>query len=226
MNAFQRFGWSSSPAPGHDPGNVDAVKSKLDLGRLGSGLDGARVTPLHIAALASILASGHWIEPWWIDRIVDGYGRSLELPSRTPERGVISPEVAHRLRSMMVATTTRGTAKSAFRTRRGRPLLGEIEVAGKTGNLTGGDPFGRYEWFLGLAPAEDPTIAVVVLQLQSNLWWSRSSELGAKLLREVFCDEKTCRAELSNRFTGDLDEWTAPILISNREQRSGITLSD
>lgn len=217
MTAFERFGWSRSPAPGHDAGQIDAVKSKLDLGRLGSGLDGARVTPLHIAGLASILTDGRWIEPWWIDRVVDVHGRSLELPSRDTER-VLSSETAHRLRSMLVATTTRGTARRAFRTRRGRPVLGDIEVAGKTGNLTGGEPFGRYEWFLGLAPAENPTIAVVVLQLQNNLWWSRSSELGAKILSSIFCDGKKCREDLASRFTGDLGASTAPILISHIEQ--------
>jgi cell division protein FtsI/penicillin-binding protein 2 len=130
---------------------------------------------------------------------------------------VLPQKVADRLRSMLVATTTSGTAKRAFRTRRGRPLIPGIDVAGKTGNLTGGDPFGRYEWFLGLAPAEAPTIAVVVLQVQSNLWWSRSSELAAKVLQKVFCEAKRCQARLADRWTGDLDDWTAPLLISELE---------
>jgi hypothetical protein len=91
-------------------------------------------------------------------------------------------------------------------------------VAGKTGNLTGWDPFGRYEWFVGLAPAEDPKIAVVVLQLQSNLWWSKSSELAARVLQKVFCDRAGCRPERADRWTGDLGELTAPLLISNLER--------
>jgi len=212
--AFERFGWLAPPAPGHEAGRIEEIKSELDLGRLGSGLDGIRVNPLHIASLASILTSGRWIESWWVDRVVDSSGRSVRLPPHAPARQVISKEIADKLRSMMVGTTTRGTAKSAFHTRRGRSLLGNIDVAGKTGNLTGSDPYGRYEWFLGLAPAEDPKIAVVVLQLQSNLWWSRSSELAAKVLRSVFCDKKGCRSSLSDRFTGDLSGWTDPLLIS------------
>ena len=116
---------------------------------------------------------------------------------------------------MLVSTTKRGTAKSAFRNRRGRPLLGSIDVAGKTGNLTGRDPYGRYEWFLGLAPAEDPKIAVVVMQLQSNLWWARSSELAAEILRTVFCERRSCRAELADRWTGDLGSWASPLLVSD-----------
>jgi len=225
-HTFERFGWLSSPAPGHEPGRVEEVTTKLELGRLGSGLDGIFVNPLHVATLASILTDGRWIEPWWVDRIVDVHGRSLEGPQRRPPRRVISQDVADRLRGMLVATTKMGTAKSAFRSRRGRPLIPGIEVAGKTGNLTAGEPFGRYEWFLGLAPADDPTIAVVVLQVQSNLWWSRSTELAAKIMRDVFCDAGRCDESLANRWTGDLGEWVSPILISELEERALLSRAD
>tara|TARA_B110000305_G_C19079685_1_gene465606 strand:- start:309 stop:650 length:342 start_codon:yes stop_codon:yes gene_type:complete len=94
-------------------------------------------------------------------------------------------------------------------------VLGDVKVAGKTGNLTGQDPYGRYEWFVGLAPADDPRIGVVVLQLQSNLWWKKSSELAANILKEVFCDRNGCRAQLADRWTGDLGLDVAPIRISN-----------
>jgi peptidoglycan glycosyltransferase len=223
---FERFGWLAPPAPGHDAGRIDSTSTDLDLGRLGSGLAGVRVNPLHVASLASVLTDGRLLEPWWIDRVVDAHGQSLELPERAAERRVLPEKVADRLRSMLVSTTTRGTAKRAFRTRRGRPLLPGIDVAGKTGNLTGGDPYGRYEWFLGLAPAEDPTIAVVVLQVQSNLWWSHSSELAANVLRKVFCDSKGCLADLADRWTGDLGEWTTPLLISELERGPLVSRAD
>lgn len=213
-SAFQKFGWLDLPAPGHEAGRLGEIETKLDLGRLGSGLDGIRVNPLHVASLATILTHGRWIEPWWIDRVVDVAGRSVSLPPRAASRRVVSRKVADRVRSMMIETTTRGTAKSAFRTRRGRRLLGAVDVAGKTGNVTGNDPYGRYEWFLGLAPAASPTIAVVVLQVQNNLWWSRSSELAAEVLRTVFCDAAGCRSSLADRFTGDLSGWTVPRLNS------------
>jgi cell division protein FtsI/penicillin-binding protein 2 len=223
---FERFGWLAPPAPGHDAGHIASISTDLELGRLGSGLAGVSVNPLHVATLASILTTGRLIEPWWIDRVVDTRDRSLELPGRVAERRVLSQKVADRLRSMLIATTTVGTAKRAFRTRRGRPLIPGIDVAGKTGNLTGGDPFGRYEWFLGLAPAEAPTIAVVVLQVQSNLWWSRSSELAAKVLKTVFCEGKHCQARLADRWTGDLADWTAPLLISELERHTPVSRSD
>ena len=214
-STFERFGWLSPSAPGHAPGRIELIETRLDLGRLGSGLDGLRVTPLHVASLTGILTDGRLIEPWWVDRVVDQNGRSVPLPDRAAPRQVLPFERAEALREMMVATTTRGTAKSAFRTRRGRYVLGDVKVAGKTGNLTGQDPYGRYEWFVGLAPADDPRIGVVVLQLQSNLWWKKSSELAANILKEVFCDRNGCRAQLADRWTGDLGLDVAPIRISN-----------
>jgi len=219
---FERFGWLDAPAPGHIAGRIKTISTKFELGRLGSGLAGIEVNPLHIASLASVLTKGLLIEPWWIDRIVDSRGRSLALPRRPEARRVLSQSVADHLRSMLIATTKKGTAKRAFRTRRGRASLPGIDVAGKTGNVTGGEPFGRYEWFLGLAPAEAPTIAVVVLQVQSNLWWSRSSELAAKILHTVFCEGERCQAGLADRFTGDLGASIAPLLISELERQPQI----
>ncbi len=215
LSSIEAFGWLASPGPGHAPGSADAGKSDYDLGRLGCGLAGSRITPLHGAQLAATLASGQQIEPWWVDRVVDGKGRGLALPPRPRPRRVISAETAEELRSMLVRTTTHGTARSAFRDRRGRPKLRDIKVAGKTGNLTGGKPYGRYEWFVGLAPAADPVIAIAVLQLQSNLWWSKSSELAADVLESIFCERGRCEPEYAHRYTGDLGSATGPVLLSD-----------
>jgi cell division protein FtsI/penicillin-binding protein 2 len=215
LSTIEDFGWLDSPAPGHAAGSVDPGKTDYDLGRLGCGLAGARITPLHAVQLAATLASGEQIEPWWVDRVVDGRGHSLQLPERHQPRRVISDETAEELRSMLVRTTTHGTARSAFRDRRGRPKLRDIKVAGKTGNLTGGKPHGRYEWFVGVAPASKPTVAIAVLQLQSNLWWSKSSELAADVLQEIFCDRGRCEASHADRFTGALGSAAAPVLLSD-----------
>lgn len=200
LSALERFGWLSEPAPGHEAGTASMGDDDYDLGRLGCGLAGCRITPLHAAQLAGSLAHGELVDPWWVDRVVDVHGRSLPLPSRPHPRQIMRPNLANELRKMLVRTTTRGTARSAFRDRRGRSRLGEIRVAGKTGNLTGDEPQGRYEWFIGVAPADAPTVAVAVLQLQSDLWWVRSSEIGADVLKAIFCEKRDCRPELAFRY--------------------------
>lgn len=214
ISALKRFGWTRSPAPGHERGTVDAGDDEYDLGRLGCGLAGSRITPLHAAQLASILSSGKRIEPWWVERVIDRAGFELAIPEPPEASQVLSLEFAAELRQMLVRTTTRGTARSAFRDKRGRPKLGEIKVAAKTGNLTGSRPSGRYEWFLGVAPADDPRVAVVVLQLQDNLWWKKSSELGADVLAKIFCERGRCLADNADRFTGGISGSAVPVSIA------------
>jgi cell division protein FtsI/penicillin-binding protein 2 len=201
LAALDRFGWLREPAAGHAAGSATAGDDDYDLGRLGCGLAGCRITPLHAAQLAASLAHGELVEPWWVERVVDVHGRSQAQPLRRPRQRIMTEELATELREMLVRTTTKGTARSAFRDRRGRPRLGEIRVAAKTGNLSGEEPSGRYEWFVGVAPAQAPTVAVAVLQLQGDLWWVRSSEIAADVLAEIFCSERRCRASLAGRFS-------------------------
>jgi hypothetical protein len=101
---------------------------------------------------------------------------------------------------MLVETTTRGTARRAFRQRNGRPLLGAIQVAGKTGSLSGTDPKGRYEWFIGVAPAEAPRIAIAVLVVQERVWWRNASQIASDVLQRVFCVGGRCDLENAGRY--------------------------
>jgi cell division protein FtsI/penicillin-binding protein 2 len=106
---------------------------------------------------------------------------------------VLTADLAAELREMLVDTTRRGTARSAFRDPRGRPLLGPVRVAGKTGSLSGHDPDGRYEWFAGIAPADEPEVAVAVVLVQGDLWWRNASQVAAATLKAHFCPDRTCR---------------------------------
>lgn len=201
MEALDRFGWLDSPAPAHAAGQADPGSEPYDLGKLGSGLAGTRITPLHAAQLASVLVHGELIAPRWVERVTDVSGeRELRVPAPTTPRRVLSPQLTDELRGMLVETTRSGTARRAFRTRSGHPLLGSVQVAGKTGSLSGKDPDGRYEWFMGVAPADDPRIAVASVVVQDALWWRTSSQIAADVLREVFCDRHTCGPELAERF--------------------------
>jgi hypothetical protein len=74
-----------------------------------------------------------------------------------------------------------------------------VQVAGKTGSLSGTDPKGRYEWFIGVAPAEAPRIAVAVVVVQRARWWRNASQVASEVLRGVFCDRGVCRADAALR---------------------------
>lgn len=198
IDAIDRFGLLRAAAPAHPPGVVsDPGDDRLELGQLGSGLDGLRITPLHAIQLAGILAHGRRVSPTWV---------SDASPTGEAER-VLTEDLSRELRDMLVETTRRGTARKAFRTRRGRPLLQGIQVAGKTGSLNGRNPDGRYEWFIGVAPAENPTLAVATVAVQGPLYWMSASQMAAEVLKAAFCPKGVCRPELVlNRPTRTKDQ--------------------
>jgi membrane peptidoglycan carboxypeptidase len=206
VDAITRFGWLSEPAPAHPAGSVDPGEDRYDVGRLGCGLAGSRITPMHAAQLAATLARGELVAPHWIESVYDADGREMLLPANPTPRQVMTPELADELRAMLTDTTLKGTARSAFRKRNGKPLLGPVKVAGKTGSLSGTDPKGRYEWFVGAAPADNPEIAVAVLLVQSDRWWRNASQIAAEVLQGVFCEGRKCRPELVARWVSTQTE--------------------
>jgi hypothetical protein len=200
LSAIARFGWLDPPARAHAAGGADPGQEPYDLGRLGCGLAGSRITPLHAAQLAATLVHGELVAPRWVERVVDASDRELDLPAQPAPRRVLDPDLTQELRAMLVDTTQLGTARRAFRGRGGKPLLGPVSVAGKTGSLSGKSPDGRYEWFIGVAPADSPRIAVATLIVQDALWWRTASQIAADVLRAVFCDRNGCRPENVDRY--------------------------
>ncbi len=200
IEAIGRFGWLSVPAPAHASGEADPGQGRFGTGRLGCGLAGCRITPLHAAQLAASLAHGELVAPRWIERVWDPDGRELALPQAAPGREVLSPALTEQLREMLVETTKSGTARRAFRKRNGQPLLGSVTVAGKTGSLSGKNPDGRYEWFIGVAPADEPRVAIATVVVQRQRFWRTASQVAAGVLEGVFCERGRCDAARVSRF--------------------------
>jgi TonB family protein len=105
---------------------------------------------------------------------------------------VWAPEVTDELRKLMIGVTERGTARSAFLGRGGKPLLGPIQVSGKTGSLNGTNPAGSYSWFIGVAPADEPRLAIAVVVVNQPPSHTSASKIAASTLHAVFCDEGAC----------------------------------
>ncbi len=214
LDVIRRFGLLEAPGPAHAAGQaVDPGLDPFQLGRLGCGLAGCRITPLHAAQIASAVADGEVRPARWIARVVDGSGRDLTLPDAVEPRRVLSAPLAARVRAMMVETTTRGTARRAFHPR-GRPLLPGIQVAGKTGSLSGTDPAGRYEWFIGVAPADAPRVAVAVVLVQGQVWHRSASQVSAQVFRELFCTGHACSREAVTRWLPQRAPKPAPMRMA------------
>lgn len=205
LGAIDRFGMLTAPALGHPGGRAAEPDDELALGQLGSGLAGLEITPLHAAQLAATLAEGRLVTPRWVAGAWNAEGQRIAVPSGERTRQVLTPELAGQLRGWLVDTTVRGTARRAFRARGGRPVLPGIPVAGKTGSLNGTDPKGHYEWFIGVAPADDPKLAIATVAVQGPRWWWSASQLAAEVLRSAFCPGGKCDPAAAERLKPALD---------------------
>jgi len=160
----------------------------LGFGRTAAGFGDVKLSPVHGAVLAAAVANGGLVMPprFIRDFLKDG-GRTP--PAETPATRVMSPATASVLTRMMVRTVSEGTARPFFRWRR-RPVLGDIEVAGKTGSLFGRAPFRDFTWFVGFAPADAPTVAVAAVVANPMRWKVRAPYLAREALRMHFELEK------------------------------------
>jgi cell division protein FtsI/penicillin-binding protein 2 len=145
-----------------------------------AGFGAVRLSPLHGALLAAIVANGGvYVPPALVE---DAAGAPLPAPG-TPVR-VVDEQVATRLAEMMRETVSVGTARRAFR--RPASALRGVAVAGKTGSLADRSPFRDYSWFVGYAPADRPQVAVATLVVNDRLWHARASQVAREALEAYF----------------------------------------
>jgi peptidoglycan glycosyltransferase len=165
----QPVGQSSAEIP--TSGGLDFAKSAAGFGQV-------MLSPMHAALIAAAVGNGGVAEePSFIDE-VDG----ADVPG-TGSMRLMNPETAVSLREMMKLTVSSGTATSSFRERH-RNILGDIEVAGKTGSLsTHKGPFKDYSWFVGFAPAGDPKIAVAVVVVNGLKWRVHAPYIAREALK-------------------------------------------
>ncbi|HLA38773.1 MAG TPA: penicillin-binding protein 2, partial [Candidatus Glassbacteria bacterium] len=155
--------------------------SKISIGAMAMGQE-IGVTPLQIAAMASIIANGGW---WVRPRIVrsDAAGRIAEPPLLADRRRIISPETAEMLQRMMTLVVEKGTGRQA------KPQ--GYTAAGKTGTSQKIDPATRaysrtdhVASFVGFAPAEAPVFTILVV-LDSPRGRYHGGDASAPVFRKI-----------------------------------------
>ena len=160
---IRRFGFgrpSSPDFPGESPGIV-WESSKLNDSALASVSMGYQiaVTPLQMAAAASVIANGGTLyEPHVVRAIVKGRQRTIIAPKVV--RRAILPETAITLTDIMERVVADGTGKGA--------RLVSYTVAGKTGTadkLVNGrySPSQQNVSFVGFVPSRNPVLTVIVM---------------------------------------------------------------
>ena len=86
---------------------------------------------------------------------------------------------------MMRETVRSGSARQSFRGFERNDLKG-ISVGGKTGSLSGNNPEGIYDWFVGYAQRGEQKIAFAALCINKDYWYVKSSQIARKALENFF----------------------------------------
>ena len=125
--------------------------SNAAVSNIGLGENGVCMTPLTVAKMINVVASGGMMyTPRVVTEVYDNKGMLSDSIEISDPKRVLSEENAGILVSMMAKTFQNGTAASLH--------LGSFHIAGKTGSSETGSV-----WIGGFFPYDDPQYTVVVL---------------------------------------------------------------
>jgi cell division protein FtsI/penicillin-binding protein 2 len=157
--------------------------TEFDYARAAAGFDGARISPVHAASLAAAFGNGgDVLRPYLINEVINSEGQIIFKNNRNVVSRAVTEDTANEVKDMMLETCRTGTAKRHF-------TRTPISVAGKTGTLKGDEPKGLYHWFIGVAPAHNPRIAVASLVIDTGGRTLNASGLASRFLDNYFRGE-------------------------------------
>ncbi len=147
------------------------------------------ITPIQlITAISAAVNGGYLVEPYLVSQVLDADGNIKKTTSTTVKRQVISEETSKLLCEMLETVVDGGGGKNAY--------VPGYRIGGKTGtsqklveiNLSGQDNL-YVASFCGIAPINDPEIAVLVLldepKGSSYYGGTVSAPVGGQILADI-----------------------------------------
>ena len=149
------------------------------------------MSPLQGALIAATVANdGVMMEPFLVDSLTDESGEKIYKGKVAQASVVVEPRTADELRELFQQTVRSGTSRKAFRKTVGRVAYEDVEFGGKTGSLTGLNPAGKCDWFIGYARFGNQRIAVGALTVNEKKWKVKSSTLANLFFTEYLKGQK------------------------------------
>jgi peptidoglycan glycosyltransferase len=119
---------------------------------------GPQATVYQMALVAAGIANkGTIMRPYIVDHIVAADGQRNILNRTIPQQlyRACSPAIANKVQAAMLQAVESGSGAAA--------KVKDVKVAGKTGTAEVGSSRPNNAWFIGYAPADNPTVAICVL---------------------------------------------------------------
>ena len=141
------------------------------------------LTPIQlITAVSAIVNDGNLMQPRLVKAYTDNKGNITEEVEPVKVRQVISKETSAQMREIMESVVTEGGGKIAY--------LPGYRLGGKTGTaqkvVNGSYAQGKYVCsFVGVAPADDPKIAVLAIVDEPTGVAAFGSQTGGPIIKEV-----------------------------------------
>ncbi len=117
---------------------------------------GPVATPLQMALVAAGIADqGTVMAPYLVKEVTASNGHVLSTTSQQKWKTATDPATASTVRDLMVNAVENGSGN--------RASVSGVAVAGKTGTAEASKSQQPHAWFVGFAPADNPTVAVAII---------------------------------------------------------------
>ncbi len=147
------------------------------------------LSPLHAAILATTaLNGGKIVAPVIVASLTGPYGIPLYVHEQPGFSVAMSESASRQLKKMMQTTITQGSARTSFRGFH-KGAMANVTVGGKTGSLTGFNPRGKYDWFVGFGENGDQKIAFAMLCINKEKWYVKSTRFVREILEFYFAPQ-------------------------------------
>jgi len=184
-----------------DISNVIVPEDMFGIAEAGSGYTKEQtMSPLQGALIAAtIINDGITPEPMIVKQVLnkDKFPVYEHSPGRLGQP--ISAKTARQLAMMMERTIIRGTARKTYRDYRRHPILSKLFIGAKTGSLTGTNPQGKYDWFVGFAQSKfNPAkkLAFASMIVNGKYWRVKSAYIAKQVIIKYFADEPSLSATI------------------------------
>ncbi len=150
------------------------------------------LSPIQGALIAAtIINDGETPDPYIVRSLLDEDKEPVYEHAPTSVSSPISKDTASKLQAMMEKTILRGTARRHYRDYYRHPILSKVFIGAKTGSLTGNNPRGKYDWFVGFARSRlnpKKKLAFASMIINGKYWRVKSSYLAREAILKYFAD--------------------------------------